>query len=124
MSLATIADARALGSLPASEKLDDTVIQPHLDSAARELKSWIGVYESTSDSEKKESCIEAECCICMAYLQPILQKLYEQGAVDSDQPASDTWRKTADSWTERARSRVRSYEEDNTSRNKVGWHAI
>ena len=31
------ADVRALGGLPAIEKMGDSVIQPHLDSAGREL---------------------------------------------------------------------------------------
>lgn len=124
MALSALSDVRSLGNLPAAGQLPDDTVTPHLNSASRELKSLIGEYESTRDTEKQESCIEAECCICIAYLQPILQKLYIQGLAEDVDPPSGEWQKTADSWMDRAKSRVNDYIDDNTNRNKIGWHAI
>ncbi len=124
MSLASVDNVRALGNLPGVAQLPDSVIEPHLDSAARELRSWIGFYESTSTGDKVTDCNEAECCICIAYLQPVLQKLYVQGIAEDVDPPSGEWLKTADSWIERGKSRVRDYIEDYTERKKVGWYAI
>jgi len=72
------ADVRALGGLPAIEKMGDSVIQPHLDSAGRELTDWIGPYSTISASAIPD-VREAECCLCMYYLLPSCNTFFTEG---------------------------------------------
>lgn len=133
MPLATVADVRALGNLPASGKLADSIVTAQLVPAARELKRWIDTYESTTDTDKATDCVEAECCICMAYLQPVLQTFYiegittlqrELGDLEGTHLSPDDWQNVADYWMNRAKYRMQAYIDKSTTRQRLSWHAI
>ncbi len=118
MALATITNVRALGRLPDSEKLTDADVQVQLDSAARELKSWIDTYESTTDADKANACVEAESCICMAYLLPVINTLFTQESTVLQRQIGETdflflspedTQTQQEYWMNRARGRMAEY---------------
>jgi hypothetical protein len=115
---AIVQDVRDLGRLPPAAKLPDAEIDPHLEAAGRELKRRIGEYETGADAEKIEACTEAECCLCMAYLLPVLNTFFTQGIAGLQKEIGETdfqfhsvddLKKLADLWTERAMNRVKAY---------------
>lgn len=130
MGLASVLDVRTFGKLPEAAKLDDSVIQPHLESAVRELTGWIGDY-SASTGDKAAACIEAESCICMNYLLPVLNTFYTEGlaAVQKEMgeldlvfhSVSDLERLQA-YWMRRARTRVKPFE--TSGGDKMYWGAV
>jgi len=78
MPLAIIPDVRSLGGLP--EAVEDAVIKPHLESAARRIKKIIGDYEAVDAvAEDEDAIIEAEACMTMYLLLPVLHTFYTQG---------------------------------------------
>jgi len=132
MPFATINDVRQFGRLPDSTKLPDPDIQPHLNAAERELTRWIGDY-SDATGEKAESCKEAECCICMAYLLPVLNTFYTQGVTSLQKELGEMdflfhspgdLEKLQNQWLERARNRVADYITSNKEKPVIGWYAI
>jgi len=132
MPLATINDVRQLGRLPDSSKLPDEYIQPHLDAAERELTRWIGNY-SDAGGDKLNACIEAECCICIAYLLPVLNTFYTQGITSLQKELGEMdflfhspsdLEKLQNQWLERARNRVADYITSNKEKPVIGWYAI
>lgn len=90
MALATTDEVRTFGRLPDATKLVDDDIIPQLDAAARELASWLGAYETTDDVAKQDACIEAECCICVAYLLPVLNTFHTQESTVMQRQIGDT----------------------------------
>jgi len=132
MALALISDVRALGNLPASSLMPDDIITPQLDSAARELESWIGDYSSATGA-KRNAVVEAECCITMAYLIPVLNTFYTHGAPTIQKEIGEMdfmfhnpedAKIVADQWMARAKSRVRAYAEHADGKGAIGWYAI
>lgn len=132
MSLSAISDVREIGNLPPVAKLADAVIAPHLAAAGRELASWIGDY-SGSTGDKLADCKEAECCICMAYLLPVLNTLYTQGvttlqrelgSLDIMFSSPDDQKTLVEMWLDRAHSRVTSYINTGSARRPLGFYAI
>lgn len=132
MSLSTVADVRAFGKLPVATQLVDTIIQPHLDAAGRELRSLIGDY-SGAFGDKLDDCKEAEQCICLAYLMPVLNTLYTEGTTTLQQElggmnvrfhSQEDQQNLSDMWMQRARSRVAKYINSGTQRRPVSFHAI
>jgi len=118
MALSTIQNVRDMGRLPASTKLADAVIQPHLDSAARELRRWVGEYASETDPTFVADLKDAEQCITLAYLIPVLHSLYpemlstaqkELGEMDILFATPAQQQRIIDYWMSRARDRVRGY---------------
>jgi len=71
MAKATVSEVRQFGGLPDSDKLADAKITPHLDSAARELKRWIGDYSSVTGDDL-DAVKDAEMCLCMSNLITVL----------------------------------------------------
>lgn len=131
-TLSTVSEVRALGNLPASAKLDDAIIQPHLDSAGRELTTWIGDY-STAAGDKLADCKEAEQCLTMAYLLPVLNTLYTQGAVSIQKElgeidlmfhSPEDTETVVEKWVDRARSRMTQYVNLGGATKPMGWYAI
>jgi hypothetical protein len=120
MPLATPDDVRDIGRLPATEaQLGEDVIVPHLDAAARELCRWLGDYETTTDRDKKAACIEAECCLAMANLLPVLNTFYtaglptlqkELGDLDFIFHNPDDLQKIISAWRSRAYNAVAFYQ--------------
>ena len=132
MSLSTASDVRALGNLPPVGKLPDAIIQPHLDSAGRELKTWIGDY-SAATGEKVADCKEAECCICLAYLLPVLNTLYTNGVVSLQKEIGDVelmfhspedLQLVAERWLARAKARVAQHSAAESGGASVRFYAI
>ncbi len=76
--IADVSDVRTLGRLPAEAKLSGDVISPHLAAAGRKLTRWLGDYAATTGDDR-EACKEAECCLCMYYLLPVLNTFYTEG---------------------------------------------
>lgn len=133
-TLATAADVRALGNLPAVDKLGDPIIAPHLSAAGRELASWLGSsYLTESDADKIADYKEAECCICLAYLQPVLHTLYtegvttlqrELGEINVQYLSPSNWSKVAGDWMQRAKDRMRDYVNKSETKSPVTWYAV
>lgn len=131
-ALSTIAEVRALGNLPASAKLEDEIIQPHLDAANRELTAWVGDYSGATD-DKLADCKEAEQCITMAYLLPVLNTLYTNGATTIQKELGsielmfhtpDDMEKVIEQWLERAKSRMAQYVNSGGTTKPMGWYAV
>lgn len=132
MALATTTNVREYGNLPAEVQLGDAVITPHLGSAARELKRWIGDY-SASTGDKLSSCIEAECCICMAYMLSGLNTLYTEGLATIQKVVGEIdlmFRSPeqvdieVERWLARAKTAVKEWLLDNDSRQTMGWYVL
>jgi len=130
MALSSASDVRELGKLPDSSKLSDPVIDIQLEAAARELTSWIGTY-SAATGEKALACIEAECCICMVYLLPVLNTFYTEGlaGVQKEMGEMDLLfhsvsdiERLQEYWIKRARTRVSSYV--STGGDRMYWGAV
>lgn len=81
MGFALTDDVRIIGKLPDAGKIADGLVYPHLMTACRKLRQWIGDYESETDmtAEKRDALKEAECCLCMYYLLPSLNTFYAEG---------------------------------------------
>lgn len=131
MALATLQNVRDLGNLPDSTKLDDSILQPHLNSAARRLEKWIGTYSSATGT-KKERCIEAECCLTLAYATPVLNTFFTQGVTTLQKEMGDMeylFHSPEDlegivtMWEDRARDAIAEYMHKG-ERPAVGWYAI
>lgn len=131
-AISTISEVRALGNLPASAKLGDPIIQPHLDSASRELTVWIGDYSSAT-GDKLADCKEAEQCITMAYLLPVLFTLYTNGATTIQKELGeielmfhtpDDMEKVVKQWLDRAKSRTINYINSGGTIKPMGWYAV
>ncbi len=130
--LSTVTEVRALGNLPASDKLADPIIEPHLSSASRELTSWIGDYSSATE-DKLADCKEAEGCLAIAYLLPVLNTMYTNGIVSLQKElgeielmfhSPDDMDKVIDKWRERAQSRMASYVNEGGDHKPMGWYAV
>ena len=131
-ALTTIDDIRAYGNLPPKEKLDDTVIQPHLNSAVREITRWIGDY-SGATGDKKDACKEAEACLTMAYLLPVLNTLYTEGVATIQKEigemelmfhSPEETKSLVEYWEERAREVLAEYIDEGDGVGRVRWYAI
>ena len=131
-ALSTIVEVRTLGNLPAVDKIADSIIQPHLDSAARELVKWVGDY-STATGDKLAACVEAEGCICMAKLLPVINTMFtdgiitlqkEIGEIDLMFHRPEDLQLVIDWWWDRAKSAVSAYTSSGGSINPIGWYAI
>lgn len=132
MPLVSAQDVRSFGRLPDEKFLSSVHMQPHLDSAAREIARWIGDY-STATGDKLESCKEAEMCLCIAYLLPVLNtqysapSMYAQSEIGEsgflfDSPSE---KKTIiDGWIERARMAISTWTETGGTKKKMGWYAV
>lgn len=132
MALSSVSEVRVFGKLPASGQLPDATITPHLDSAGRELTYWVGDY-STASGDKLAACKEAEQCICMAYLVPVLNTLYTEGTTTLQSELGgmnvrfhdqNDQKMLAEMWMDRARSRVAEYIAGKKSSRAIGWHAV
>lgn len=129
-----IADVRKVGKLPNDERLKDEIIQPHLDAAARELKDWLGGYDS-STGEKAEACRYAECCLAMAnfllaadtfYTEGMLEYQKQLGEIEFVPNAPGNTEKLMELWWRRARNAVSKWMDDGNKNgiSRVGWYAI
>jgi hypothetical protein len=114
-------DVRVIGRLP--ERIADAEIRPHLQSAGRVLFGWIGDY-SQAAGDDFEAAKEAECCICMALMIPILHTFFTEGAPKYTKeigevefmfhnPAQSA--EVAEHWMDRARGAVRRYQAESES---------
>lgn len=131
MALITIDEVRELGKLPDNSQLPVSIIQPHLDSAVRELTGLIGDYASAA-GDKKERCKEAEGCLCMALLLMSINTLYTEGATTLQQELGgmnvmfhsvEDQVKLSEQWRERAMERVSEYFVAGNKR-PLAWYAI
>ena len=130
-TLATIQDVRDIGNLPDSTKLDDSVLQPHLDAAGRMLFKWIGSYLG-STGDKRTRCIEAESCLTMYYAIVVLNTFFTEGITTLQKEIGDmdflfhrpeeleTIRMF---WWDRARDAVAEWLNDG-KRSSIGYYAI
>lgn len=121
MALTSIDKVRQLGNLPAVAKLSDDLIRPHLDSASRELKTWVSDY-ATAKGDALAAYIEAEGCITIAYLLPVLNTFFTNGITTFQKEVAeseiffhspDDLDIIIEKWMDRARSRIDNYLEDN-----------
>lgn len=131
----TISDVRTLGRLPDSVKLPDAVITPHLASAARELAGWVGDY-SGADGDMLDALKEAEGCLCMAYLLPVLNTFYTQGLSTLQKEMGDMdflfhspndLDRVIERWRDRARLAAGPYilaDASSSSAGEIKWEAI
>lgn len=130
--IAYVADVRVVGGLPDdTEKLPDHKIRPHLKAAGRELTQWIGDYDGLTGADR-ESAREAECCLCMYYLLPVLNTFYTQGIsglqkeigeMDFVFHSPDDLGQIRASWMERARKAVARISNDDGD-SGPRWYAI
>lgn len=125
--IADVDSVRDLGRLPDPSRLPDAVIEPHLASAGAELKRWIGSYEDSTDEDKRFACSEAETCLCMGYLLPVLNTFYTQGIPTIKKETGDLefmfygpveLDRVIDRWMARARRAVADYGSETDS----GWY--
>ncbi len=86
--IASVKDVRDLCGLPEASKLPDHKIQPHLEASARKLKEQIGDY-SDATGDKKDAVRDAECCLCMANLLPILNTLFPEDLTTAQKVMGD-----------------------------------
>ena len=132
MAISTATELRVFGKLPVIAQLPDATITPHLASAGRELACWIGDY-SAAAGDKLESCKEAEQCIAMAYLVPVLNTLYTEGTTTLQSELGgmnvrfhdqNDQKMLAEMWMDRARSRVAQYIAAFKNKRAIGWYAV
>lgn len=118
---AKIQDVREMGKLPGSDRLSDSLISPHLEAAGRELTRWIGAYDSGPVlDDVRAACLEAECCICMAYLLPGMNTFYTEGIAGLQKEIGESefqfhsvndLKNLAGMWMQRARKAVADYQQ-------------
>lgn len=134
MAKATIAEVRVLGGLPDATKLPDAKITPHLNRAARELARWIGDY-SDATGNKLEDCKEAEGCLTMYYLLPVLNTFFtsgistlqkELGEIEFLFHGPEGVEKVRDMWWARADDTIESYRagSDDAGSGKIRFYAV
>lgn len=134
MALATVQNVRDTGGLPDSGKLADSKITPHLDAAAREIKRWIGDYSAVSGDDLAD-CIDAECCLTMAYFIPALNVLCpeslstfqkEYGELGLNFADADEQTTIAGRWETRARNAVSNLKNEIPAQGvpAIGWNAV
>jgi len=125
--IADIDIVRDFGRLPGPDKLPDAVIEPHLVSAGAELRRWIGDYAATTDADKRAACQEAEACLCLAYLLPVLNTFYTEGIPTIKKETGDIefrfhdpadLDRVIERWLARARRSVADYGGDTDA----GWY--
>ena len=118
MGLAAIADVKNVGRFPANQVIPDATITVHLASAVRELTAWIGEYGTGDEQAKQDACKYAECCICIAFLIPVINVTYKShqqvlqsvyGEQDGIFAKPDELQTLIDIWLGRARSSVSAY---------------
>ena len=78
MTIAIANDVRRLGKLPLGDKIAESIIAPHLESAGRELERWLGSSYELASGVKALAIIESECCVCLSFLLPVLNTFYSQ----------------------------------------------
>jgi hypothetical protein len=131
-ALVSITEVRTLGRLPDAVKLPDSIIQPHLDGANRELERWIGAYNAAV-APQLGRVKEAEACICLAYLMPVINTFYTQGITTLQKEMGDMEylfhtpteaKALSDMWMERARMAVQADINANAVKSVIGWYAI
>jgi hypothetical protein len=131
-ALSSIAEVRTLGRLPDAIKLPDMFIQPHLDAANRELIRWIGDYSGVTGSQIAQ-CKEAEGCLCIAYLLPVMNTFFTQGAITIQKEigdmdflfhSPDDLEKLIEYWMNRAKKATADMVEDRGVSGIIGWYAI
>lgn len=132
MALNAPSDIRELGGLP--DGIADGKIAPQIGRAARELKRLIGEYE-TSTGEKAERCKEAEGCLTMAYLVPVLNTFYTAGVTTLQKEigqleflfhSPEQVNAVVERWRSDAEKAVSEYinDADNEGSAGVRWYAI
>jgi len=131
VAIGTIQDVRDIGNLPDSTKLDDSILEPHQNSAARLLKKWIGAYE-TSTGDRKSRCIEAESCLTMYYSIPVLNTFFTEGVTTLQKEIGemdflfhrpDELETIRQFWYDRARDAVAEWLQEG-ERRPIGYYAI
>ena len=132
MSLATTGNIRRLGRLPDEDKLPNSEITVQLDSACRELTRKIGEYSSSSGT-KLDDCIEAEGCLCMIRLLPVLNTFYTQGMSTAQKEVGemdfvfhspDEIVTIQQYWNDRADSAMQPYLTAEAETDSIRWYAI
>ena len=129
MSLATVDDIRSIANIPSG--VEDSVLSPHLETASRELKKWIGAYDSAT-GDKRTKCIEAESCLAFARALPSLNTFFtagvtklqkEIGDLDFQFHSVDEMKDLQQEWRDRAQDAVSEWM--NQGRHKrIGFYAI
>ena len=130
--LSTITELRTLGNLPAAEKLPDATLLPHLEAAARELVTWVDDCE-TATGEKLAACKEAEQCIAMSYIIPVLNTFYTEGIATVQKEVGempflfhnpDDALVVAKNWYDRARKSMKQYIIETDGVGGINFYAI
>ena len=131
MALATTTQVRELGGLPTA--VTDSKITPQQGPACRELTRWVGDYSSATGTMLAD-CIEAEICLTMYYLLPVLNTFFTQGVSTLQKEIGemdflfhnpDDMEKVRDMWLDRARGAVSDYMgQDSSGRPSIGFYAI
>lgn len=131
MPLANIEKVREIGNLPDASLLNDTVLKPHLDSAARKLQKMIGTYTSAT-GDKRLRCIEAECCLTMYYVVPVLNTFFTEGVktlqkeigeIEFQFHSPEEAQTIAEGWLNRAEMAVAEWMDEGDTK-QVGFYAI
>lgn len=121
-------DVRSLGRLP--DEFSDDQIRPHLKSADRRIRSWVGE-PAEPTPEAREALAEAEACVCLSLMVPVLNVFYTQGAprylkqvgeIEFMFHSPEQAGSVARAWMDRAKAAVRSYRE--TTSQGLDWIAI
>lgn len=132
MALADIEYIREFGKLPEESKLPDDRIQHHLDSACREIRRWIGAYGAEQDEDKRADIIEAEACLTMAYLLPVLNTFYTAGITSLQKEIGESeflfhspedMQSLCKEWESRARKRMLPYMKDHENKRTIFAYA-
>lgn len=69
-----VADARALGNLPA--EITDAVLAPHIDSGIRRVRQQLGATWVAADADQEALAKEAAACFSLAAALPVLHTFY------------------------------------------------
>jgi len=121
-------DVRSIGRLP--DEFSDDQIRPHLDSADRRIRSRLGDIE-TPTAEGRAALVEAEACICMALLIPVLNTFFTQGApkylketteVEFMFHSPEQAKSVSRAWFDRASQAISDYRK--TTESSLDWFAI
>ena len=127
---ATVHDVKAFGKLP--EEIGVEVIAPHLKSAKRELSTWIGDYDSLTGDDA-DAAEEAECCICMAYILPVLNTLYTETVPSLQKEIGDLdllfhnpieMDRICQQWMDRAKRAVYGLQTEESNSSNILWEVI
>jgi hypothetical protein len=130
--VSTTEEVRQFGRLPEAEHLPAPEMQPHLDAAARELVRWVGDY-SAATGDKLESCKEAEMCICIAYLIPVVNTLFTEANLYAQREIGESGflfhspgekNKVVDGWWERARTAVSEWSGTAGTKKSISFYAV